>query len=1095
MFRFSDEDLKKYDDITPNWGEVGAVTYKRTYARPIYDESGNIVDRESWKDTCKRVIEGNMNILPSDPTATREWALKAFDMMYHMAWLPSGRGLWMSGTEYTETRGGDGLVNCFRAGTLVHTKEGVFPIEQLEGKSVEVLSKDGVYRMADFKCYGEQPLMKVILGTGNEIYATADHQWVVQNKNTGKIEEGRVLTKDLANMDNKYVLPIVNTLTTDGIVPSKRGIAHGFTFGDAQTVKYQTKEGEKSYCRLKFFGTKMELFDLVSEFGTPKPNNKIPEVIHLPSEWKKVPERVSREYALGFVIGLISADGYVRDTINIHQANKENLEKVRALALYSGLRCTPIRLDKEINPFTGGEGKVYTFSISTYSLSKELLIKSDQIAKWRCGKKGVKKTVSVRNVETTNLVEKVYCCEEMETHTMVIDDYILTGQCWWVSVRPQSYEGQFSNTIYSDEMKPMPSFPFVFLFDRAMLGGGVGVGVTQENVSLFPEIQNTVDFKCYIDFNHPDWINRIIDSPEYKGELNNVITYDKELINSKEYVVIRLEDSREGWDRAVQELIDAHWYNSQENTIKIIFDMSDIRGYGTPIKGFGGTASGSLPLIIALHHINKILNSKLKDKISSTDALDICNILGKCVVSGNVRRTAILALGNPDDTEYTEAKNFKLVLPVLELDEYGYPIWEFLPDGSARQKRKDYDKCVEELGKEETDRLLDLAWRQENHRWASNNSVQTTEMFDGHHFIASGIIANGEPGVVNLWLSQNFGRICDGYQEGIDSLVEGTNPCGEISLVNGEPCNLAEVIPYNCEILGYNIEDALEIATNYTYRVTFAKYMWNVSQRVISENRRIGVSLTGMQDYFLHKYGGYPVIGFEDEEKTIPIFDQRCVDDLDRWYQVVKETNKKHSHLVGDVPSIKLTTCKPSGTVAKLPGVSSGIHFHYSPYLIQRIRFHETDPNLKVLEKCGYPIEKSFKEPNTMVVEFPVKAPNADNPNFKCSGDVSLEEQFANQYLFANMWADNAVSATLTFQPEETSKIEPLLKAYGNKIKSTSLLPYAGHGYVQAPWEPINKEEYDRRVSELKMSITEAYETVDLMDEIVEIEESSCASG
>lgn len=779
MFRFDDKDLEKYNDITPDWGEVGLVTYKRTYARPVYDDAGNIVGRESWKDTCRRVIEGNMNIIPNDPTATKEWALKAFEMMYHMAWLPSGRGLWMSGTEYAETRGGDGLVNC-----------------------------------------------------------------------------------------------------------------------------------------------------------------------------------------------------------------------------------------------------------------------------------------------------------------------------WWVSVRPQSYEGQFGDTVYSKDYKAMPSFPFVFLFDRAMLGGGVGVGVTQENVSMFKEVKHPVDFKVYIQPYHPDWTSQIIDSPDYEGHLKDVLTYSESDFKGR-HVCIKLEDSREGWNRAVRELIDAHWENPypDKGTPKIIFDMSDIRGYGEPIKGFGGTASGSLPLIIALSHINRILNSRVGQKMNSTDALDICNLLGKCVVSGNVRRTAILALGDPEDSQYTDAKNFKLVFPVLELDEFGFPIWEFLDDGSSRQKRKDYNKCVEELGKEETDRLLDLAWRQENHRWASNNSVQTTEMFDDHHFIASGIIANGEPGVVNLWLSQNFGRICDGYQEGIDASVEGTNPCGEISLANGEPCNLAEVIPYNCELKGYSIEDALEIATNYTYRVTFAKYMWNVSQRVIAENRRIGVSLTGMQDYFLHKYNGYPVVGFEDVEKTVPVFDQRCVDDLERWYQVVKETNGKHAELVGDKKSVKMTTCKPSGTVAKLPGVSSGIHFHYSPYLIQRIRFHETDPNLNVLEACGYPIEKSFKEPNTMVVEFPVKAPNADNPNFKCSGDVSLEEQFANQFLFANVWADNAVSATLTFQQEETSKIEPLLKAYGNKIKSTSLLPYAGHGYVQAPWEPIDREEYERRVQELKMSLDEAYKTISLTEEIGEVIEEGCASG
>jgi adenosylcobalamin-dependent ribonucleoside-triphosphate reductase len=199
---------------------------------------------------------------------------------------------------------------------------------------------------------------------------------------------------------------------------------------------------------------------------------------------------------------------------------------------------------------------------------------------------------------------------------------------------------------------------------------------------------------------------------------------------------------------------------------------------------------------------------------------------------------------------------------------------------------------------------------------------------------------------------------------------------------------------------------------------------------------------------------------------------------------------------MGANPSIKLTTVKPSGTVAKLPGVSSGIHWHYAPYMIQRIRFHETDPNLIVMEACGYPMEKAAKEPNTMVVEFPIKNPGADNPNFKSAGDVSLEEQFANQYLFAYAWADNAVSATLTFKFEETDKIEPLLEAYNNKIKSTSLLPYSGHGYVQAPWEPITKEEYERRVGQIKMSFDEAYRLFPIVSEPKEdVLDADCIGG
>lgn len=103
-----------------------------------------------------------------------------------------------------------------------------------------------------------------------------------------------------------------------------------------------------------------------------------------------------------------------------------------------------------------------------------------------------------------------------------------------------------------------------------------------------------------------------------------------------------------------------------------------------------------------------------------------------------------------------------------------------------------------------------------HHRWASNNSVAVDSAFSGYQPIAAGIRENGEPGIVNLDLSKNYGRIVDGYQAGIDGDVEGTNPCGEISLANGEPCNLFEVFPLIAEEQGWNLQEVFALAARYT---------------------------------------------------------------------------------------------------------------------------------------------------------------------------------------------------------------------------------------------------------------------------------------
>lgn len=665
------------------------------------------------------------------------------------------------------------------------------------------------------------------------------------------------------------------------------------------------------------------------------------------------------------------------------------------------------------------------------------------------------------------------------------------NNCWFVAVRPQGYRNMkmYEDFTYafSSPVDPMPSFPFVFTFDRAMTGGGVGFSVEHHNLEQFPVVSTPVQLKIYLKPDHPDWAY-IKSQPEYADRLKNVLTDN--LSDLEGYYMYDTHDSRQGWGTSYRELIDAHYTNRK--LLKLAFDMSDVRGYGEKIRGFGGTSSGPFPLMVLLSDVNNILNSRLNEKITSVDALDMLNLTGRCVVAGNVRRTALIAAASNDDKGYVDAKNYTLVAPIMEKDENGWTKWV---DG--KQVRRPYADCVAELGKEKTDELFFMAWAQENHRWASNNSVYTDDRFDNWGFITAGIIANGEPGVINKFLIQNFGRIMDGLQEAIDADAEGVNPCAEITLANGEPCNLVEIVPYICHIMGIDVYEAIELATEYVYRITFAKYEWPITQEIIEKNRRIGVSLTGEQDYFLEKYGHYALAGWKEADANgfrEPIFHQEIVDELDSWYHHVVKVNRNHAAALGANPSIKLTTMKPSGSVSKLPGLSAGIHFHYAPYIIQRIRFNELDENLKILEMCGFPIERAQREPNTMVVEFPVKAPNADHVAFQSADNTSLEEQFANQYLFAYAWADNAVSATLTFKYEEQDQIEKLLSWYGQRVKTISLLPYSGHGYVQAPWEPIDKAEYERRVAEIKMWPEQIYETLNTLENI-ELSEADCIGG
>lgn len=622
------------------------------------------------------------------------------------------------------------------------------------------------------------------------------------------------------------------------------------------------------------------------------------------------------------------------------------------------------------------------------------------------------------------------------------------NNCWFAAIRPQAYGDSHIVPSYLDQETKAVSMPFSFLFDQLMKGGGVGFSVVKDNIKQIPQVDQAVDVTVVIDPKSKSYDASI------KVGATNKTAWKKANKGKDDYVYYKLPDTREGWVLANARLIDMHFNSTNpEGKSKLVLDISNIRPYGAKIHGFGGTASGPMPLIEMFFDINNVLNAKAGKKLSAVDATDICNLIGKTVVAGNVRRSAELALGSNDDQDFIKMK---------------------------QDKKKLY-----------------------HHRWASNNSVAIDSKFDNYAPIADGILHNGEPGVVNLELSRNYGRIADGYQEGIDGNVEGTNPCGEISLANGEPCNLFEVFPFIAEKQGWDVKEAFKLGARFAKRVTFSHYDWEVSRNIIQKNRRIGVSMSGIQDWILSKFGHRVVIGWKDATdpetgQTIkkPVYDPEIVKTFDDLYKSVVEADKEYSKELGCNPSLKHTTVKPSGTVAKLAGVSEGMHFHYAGYLIQRIRFQASDPLLPALKECGYSTEPDIYTKNTICVEFPLRAANADSKHFASAGTVSIEEQFATQAFLQKYWSDNAVSCTVTFQDNESKEIAPLLHQYRHEIKSTSLLPYYGGSLKQAPKEPINKEKYEEKEKQITGNVEAVFmKQNDDQKDLELVDQSDCAGG
>lgn len=454
-----------------------------------------------------------------------------------------------------------------------------------------------------------------------------------------------------------------------------------------------------------------------------------------------------------------------------------------------------------------------------------------------------------------------------------------------------------------------------------------------------------------------------------------------------------VEDSKEGWCDLVRVVLNAYVGRARRPAH---IDYAKIRPMGSPIQTFGGIAPGPGPLIECVENITKILQARGGNQISSTDITDLMNVIGKCVVSGGVRRTAELALGSPDDTEYLQLKDPKL----------------------------------------HEDKLT--AWR-----WASNNSISAYEGMD-YHSVGMQTSKNGEPGYFWVENARAYGRLKDGATWE-DAKVAGTNPCAEQSLESYEICNLVETFPSRHESLE-EYKRTLKFAYLYAKTVTLIPTHNERTNAIMLRNRRIGLSQSGIVESF-QRHGRREHFRWCDD-----------------GYQYICKLDKIYSQWLCVPESIKKTSVKPSGTVSLLPGVTPGIHYPHSKFYFRTIRIDKTSPLIDPIKRAGYRIEESVYGDNTLVVYFPVQEKYFE----RSKSEVSVWEQVENVAQTQYAWADNQVSATITFMPNEAKDIPFILELYETRLKSISFLPLKEHNYPQAPYQEITKEAFDLAISKLK---------------------------
>ncbi len=529
----------------------------------------------------------------------------------------------------------------------------------------------------------------------------------------------------------------------------------------------------------------------------------------------------------------------------------------------------------------------------------------------------------------------------------------------------------------------------------SMQGCGVGFSVESQNVEKFPQIQKQT---------------------------------------GKTLHILVVEDNKEGWCDALLAGLSA-WYEGSD----IEFDFSNIRPAGARLKTMGGKASGPEPLRSLLSFSRSKILSRQGRRLRPIDVHDIICKIGECVVSGGVRRTAMISLSDLDDAEMRDAKKGQFYLT-------------------------------------------------EPHRSVANNSavyeVQPSSQALMEEWVALMKSGSGERGIFNrASLSFTIPERRRSYFKSVGFLGDsgpiqgpiGTNPCGEILLQSKQFCNLSEIIARADDTHDSLLRKARLAALLGTYQSTLTnfRYLSKEWQQHCQEERLLGVSVTGQWDSEAAR-----------EPNTL-----RAMRDI------AIKTNATYAERFGVSPSLSVTAVKPSGTVSQTFNCSSGIHPRHAKYYIRRVRISATDSLFKMLKDQGVPyhpeVGQSEGTATTYVIEFPVESPESS----KFKDDFSALEQLEYWKRVKENYTEHNPSATVSVGENEWIEVVAWIQKNWNIIGGLSFLPRFNHVYRLAPYEAISKEQYielSSRFPSVDYSKLLGYEYADETEQKAEL---ACAGG
>lgn len=543
---------------------------------------------------------------------------------------------------------------------------------------------------------------------------------------------------------------------------------------------------------------------------------------------------------------------------------------------------------------------------------------------------------------------------------------------------------------------------YAFTFDELMKGGGVGANYSNRYINKYNAVRHEVELHIVCDPAHADHEKmKPFLSPTYHHEWAGCIA---------------VEDSREGWVECLVKLLKAAWQNGGP----LVLDMSRIRPYGAPIRGFGGVASGPAPLAEMLHKVNDILRARVGQRLNSLDHMQIDHLIASCVVAGNVRRSARMSIKHWKDLDIfdfiqckvdNERRAHSTTNISVEIDHAFFRAYK---RGDEHAKRV-YRECIDSIQK------------------------------------------SGEPGFWNSSLAQ-VGEVDEVYC---------TNPCGEISMSMFENCNLGHV---NLDAFfddHAGAARAFRLMARFLVRATFADITSSLQRNIVNRNRRIGVGFFGYQGWTCKQGIKYSESHSNHKIKKL----------LSSFYSEIREEVREYCFQLRIPEPVKVTTIAPTGTIAKMPGKSEGIQAIFARYFVRRVRYAKDAPELAELRAKGVHIEQCYYQPDsTVVASFYCKDQlleemeelGMDAELVEDQFDLHMNDCLAIQAMAQREFVDNSISYTVNIEPQNSEEavenqrkeLYHTVMRYLPELKGTTIIVGAGDR-PQPPYTRITKEDYE----------------------------------